>query len=403
MVSHISNPEYAEFQQAMSQRLPFTRYIYSQMFAANYTGGTVTYPLFFDSPHDDETFNNVESTYMLGDSLKISPVLDSNSSANSTEFSSYFPQGIWRDVYNYSNVINASAGGAYFNLTRKYGETQVHLRPGKVLPLQPNEPGSDWQQRTSELERQKITLVVNRDDSNYADGYILVDDGLRSDNFATNEYTFWKIRVGEKSINFWVERGNFLYDVHKHGFLIDQLDEIRILGAKSLNDTDYACYLGTTLEPERMDATYDEALEILTIKPSAASTNLTFREIGFIKFGNSQTDPNVCDSKGFSYNATELTDLSNDTFSAFELIPAVGGDVVETLYATALLMDDDGSVNLNITTKSDWDANFTKLFRVPYVSSMEKYPESRVTKKLSDFMSFEVGPDVAFSYKLYEY
>jgi len=119
----------------MNQRLPFTRYIYSQMFAANYTGGTVTYPLFFDSPDDDETFNNVESTYMLGDSLKISPVLDSDSISNSTVFESYFPQGVWRDIFNYSNVIDASAGGAYFNLTRKAGETQVHLRPGKVLPI----------------------------------------------------------------------------------------------------------------------------------------------------------------------------------------------------------------------------------------------------------------------------
>ena len=94
------------------------------MFMANYTGGTVAYPLFFDSPDDDETFNNVEATFMLGDSLKISPVLTSNASAaGSTEFESYFTQGIWRDVYNYSNVVNASLGGAYFNLTRKYGET----------------------------------------------------------------------------------------------------------------------------------------------------------------------------------------------------------------------------------------------------------------------------------------
>jgi len=123
-----------------------------------------------------------------------------------------------------------------------------------------------------------------------------------------------------------------------------------------------------------MDASYDEKLEVLTIKPAATTANLTFREIGFIKFGNSATDPNVCDAKGFSYNATELTDLGNDTFRAFELVPALGGDVLETLYATALLMDDDGSVNLNITTKSDWDSNFTKLFRVPYVSSMANYP-----------------------------
>jgi alpha-glucosidase (family GH31 glycosyl hydrolase) len=46
------------------------------MFSANYTGGTVVYPLIFDYPADDEAFKNIESTFMLGDALKISPVLD---------------------------------------------------------------------------------------------------------------------------------------------------------------------------------------------------------------------------------------------------------------------------------------------------------------------------------------
>jgi hypothetical protein len=62
-----------------------------------------------------------------------------------------------------------------------------------------------------------------------------------------------------------------------------------------------------------------------------------------------------------------MPELKNDTFSAFELTPAVGTNVLELLYATALLMDDEGSINYNITTKSDWDSKFTKLFRVPYV------------------------------------
>jgi len=48
-----------------------------------------------------------------------------------------------------------------------------------------------------------------------------------------------------------------------------------------------------------MDFSYDSKLEVLTIKP--VEKNLTFKEIGFIKFGNSKTDPNVCDSKGFTY------------------------------------------------------------------------------------------------------
>lgn len=95
----------------MNQRLPFTRYIYSQMFSANYTGGTVVYPLFFDNPTDDESLNNIEQTFMLGDSLKISPVLDSKAkptSGNATHFKSYFPEGVWRDIFDYSSFINST-------------------------------------------------------------------------------------------------------------------------------------------------------------------------------------------------------------------------------------------------------------------------------------------------------
>lgn len=109
------------------------------MFAANHTGGSLVYPLIFDNPADDEAFNNIEHTFMLGDALKISPVLDSSSnpsSGNSTHFKSYFPAaaGIWRDIYNFSNSIDSQ--GQYFDLERKSGQTKVHLKPGKVVPLQ---------------------------------------------------------------------------------------------------------------------------------------------------------------------------------------------------------------------------------------------------------------------------
>lgn len=32
-------------------------------------------PLFFDNPGDDNAFNNIEDTFMIGDALKISPCL----------------------------------------------------------------------------------------------------------------------------------------------------------------------------------------------------------------------------------------------------------------------------------------------------------------------------------------
>ena len=46
------------------------------MYKSYREGGSVVYPLFFDYPNDDGCFNDVEHTYMLGDSIKVSPILN---------------------------------------------------------------------------------------------------------------------------------------------------------------------------------------------------------------------------------------------------------------------------------------------------------------------------------------
>ena len=62
------------------------------MFATNYTGGQLVYPLLYDFPEDDETLKSIEDSYMLGDSMKISPRIDPKYETNNmTTFKSYFP------------------------------------------------------------------------------------------------------------------------------------------------------------------------------------------------------------------------------------------------------------------------------------------------------------------------
>lgn len=78
-----------------------------------------------------------------------------------------------------------------------------------------------------------MTFLIHRDASNYADGYILVDDGASADSYQSIEgqpdkYTFWKLRYAEKSVNFWVEYGNFKYKPPQ-GMNINKLEEIKIL------------------------------------------------------------------------------------------------------------------------------------------------------------------------------
>jgi alpha-glucosidase (family GH31 glycosyl hydrolase) len=49
------------------------------MYSANFTGGSLVYPLFFDHPSDDKTLDYIEDSFMLGDSIYVCPVLDAYS------------------------------------------------------------------------------------------------------------------------------------------------------------------------------------------------------------------------------------------------------------------------------------------------------------------------------------
>jgi len=44
---------------------------------------------------------------MLGDSLKVSPVMDKMN--DGSQYQAYFPQGVWVNLYNSSEIITAPA------------------------------------------------------------------------------------------------------------------------------------------------------------------------------------------------------------------------------------------------------------------------------------------------------
>jgi alpha-glucosidase (family GH31 glycosyl hydrolase) len=58
------------------------------MYNTYLNGGSLVKPLFFDYPTDDNCFKNTDNTFMLGDSIKVSPVLTAG--VNGT-YTSYFP------------------------------------------------------------------------------------------------------------------------------------------------------------------------------------------------------------------------------------------------------------------------------------------------------------------------
>ena len=60
-----------------------------------------------------------------------------------------------------------------------------------------------------------------------------------------------------------------------------------------------------------MRAEYNPYTFVLTIQPEAGQT-LKFKDIGFIRFGNSFQEANVCDAQGFSYKVSSI-DIKKST------------------------------------------------------------------------------------------
>lgn len=132
----------------------------------------------------------------------------------------------------------------------------------------------------------------------------MIDDGISADSYdilADNhqKFTYWKLRYAGKSINFWVQEGDFSYEPPT-GYQIHYLQSIDILDAEDLKDSDFACYLGLNLEPINLKKPdYNPSTKVLTIKPDISHPDVKFNEIGFIKFGNSKVDQNFCDKNTF--------------------------------------------------------------------------------------------------------
>lgn len=125
---------------AIGNRLPYLRYIYSQLYYAYRYGAAVVRPHFYDNPEDDNCFNNPEHTYMLGDSIKVSPVL-TQGLKDGDQYDVYFPQGLWHDLNDYKTVIDTTLGGSTQKLTVSNTNTNIHLKGGKIIPYQLNTLG----------------------------------------------------------------------------------------------------------------------------------------------------------------------------------------------------------------------------------------------------------------------
>ena len=103
------------------------------MFESNQTGVPLVRPLYFDYPEEILFRDNMESTYMLGDSLYVAPPVTSSSS-----YYSVFPVGKWVNIFNHADSKYVYYGSSSVKMMANDTYPNVYLKPGKIIPFQKN-------------------------------------------------------------------------------------------------------------------------------------------------------------------------------------------------------------------------------------------------------------------------
>mmetsp|Transcript_43930 Transcript_43930/g.42469 ORF Transcript_43930/g.42469 Transcript_43930/m.42469 type:complete len:212 (+) Transcript_43930:2194-2829(+) len=199
---NMAEPYKTMAKESLFDRYQYLRHMYTCLFEANQYGGSCIDPLFFYYPEDESLYDNIEESFMVGGALKVSPILAALDGA--TTFDSYFPEGDWVNLADFS-VNSIPDGGSTATLTA-LNTVNVHLRPGKLIPFQDNSQGDSF--TTTDILAKPISLIFNRDSNGFAEGTLLLDDGISMEQIETKKYQYYKFYHTNKAINFFFADGD---------------------------------------------------------------------------------------------------------------------------------------------------------------------------------------------------
>jgi len=208
----------------VSKKVLLARYslihVYNTLFyQVHVSGGTVARPLFFNFPHDVSTLSMGDS-FMLGDSILITPVLQQGKA----DVWGYWPQldsngrhQLWYDYWTRTPFQPGNNGWA--DLQVDLTHIPVHIRGGAILPLQ---------QPALTLAAQRFhpfNLIVAPDVTGRASGSLFMDDGRQMDPTHANLLTA-----------FTYANGSLQYTVQSDAYVDAQkmyIDDINVLGVNA--------------------------------------------------------------------------------------------------------------------------------------------------------------------------
>ncbi|XP_070379915.1 lysosomal alpha-glucosidase-like isoform X3 [Dermacentor albipictus] len=147
-------------------------YVYTQLVKASRSGGTLARPTYIDFPRDPKT-HAYPKQFMFGPSLLVTPQIETVRAASLLEV--YFPAGRWYDWYNSKRV--ESRGQAVF-VPSPNATAAMFTRGGTIIAG-----------RALNRSVTNIHLIVSPDNSDYAYGELISDNGVNAGTFDAGIYS----------------------------------------------------------------------------------------------------------------------------------------------------------------------------------------------------------------------
>jgi alpha-glucosidase len=205
--------------EAIELRYQLIPYMYSYERQAYETGIGLVKPLFYQFPNDEKLANDVES-WMFGDHLLVSPVVEEGQTSKSI----YLPEGQWIDYFKGKKYDGGQTISYPLN-AKTWEDIPLFIREGAIIPQYPimNYVGE------REVEQMAIHIFPSTKQSEF----VLYDDDGETYDYERGEYMRQEITVkksasGKVVISLQKPTGNYQSPTKTYRLLVhdDQLAKL---------------------------------------------------------------------------------------------------------------------------------------------------------------------------------
>ena len=259
----------------IKMRYSLMRYAYSQfMLISLGKKGAYFKPAFFEFPEDDTLLNDMEiqnTHIMVGDSIYFIPCLNREQS----NYKGYFPNANFNSIIDLKNILTYNKdnnSGSYIILNGGMTTINAFLLGGKIIPFQ----NTAKVLNSKDLRSTPISLIINPDQNNLANGYVMFDNDDK-DVIKDNNYMSIYLKYEDYTLNFNLE--NNLKE-KKYYYEDNKIESIILLRAKEFNIAN-SVIISTSLKNIDNEIIYEEMSDSLKIKFNEPYEIQNFKAITF--------------------------------------------------------------------------------------------------------------------------